>query len=150
MLEDKEIFEICSPYTPGRRLLKGPYYIVYKDPSDEYAIVAIDYRVSENLTYVPCLGIRWMADGNGMPCRGKAKMWFVLPNNMHDAILGWQNINKANNQTIEQFLQGKITGKDLMKYYFKNGLNDQTVSLSGDVICDSTTNKPIQPNRFNP
>ncbi len=148
-MTDKEIFEICSPCSKGHELLKGPYYIVHKHPSDEFAIVAIDYRVSTSFDYVPCLGIRWM-EGNGMPCRGIAKMWFVLPGDMKDAILSYNRINQAYIPDIDEFLTGKISGEELKKRYFNNHLNDNSVILQGEVICDAVTKQPIQRNRYNP
>lgn len=148
-MTDKEIFEICSPCSKWHELLKGPYYIVHKHPSDEFAIVAIDYRVSTSFDYVPCLGIRWM-EGNGMPCRGSAKMWFVLPGDMKDAILSYNRINKAKIPDVDDFLTGKISGKELMNRYFNNHLNDNSVFLQGGFICDAVTKQPIQRNRYNP
>ena len=59
--DDSKILEINAP----QGVVGGPYVVVFKEPEERWAIVAMDWEGE------PSLGIRWFWGNNGHPSRGK-------------------------------------------------------------------------------
>lgn len=104
-LEDNnKILEINSP---KEQLGGSPYAVVYKDLSDRYAIVAIDWDGK------PRLGIRWFWYADGHPVAHEYATWFVMPSSLSRNMLLGLPLGHEFSRKIDDFLAGKIKGSEL-------------------------------------
>src|ERR1700677_2080303 len=83
MTNNAEILQINSP----QRSVAGPYAVVYKNLSDRWAIVALDWRHDNNRAYEPKLGLRWFWGNGGNPCSHGYATWLVIPDDLIPIIL---------------------------------------------------------------
>ena len=103
MTKDADILQIQSP----RPSVDGPYVVVYKDLTDRWAIVALDWDEE------PRLGIRWFWGNGGTPFSSAHPIWLVIPPILSKSILLGLVIENELSMKIDDFLSGKISGKDL-------------------------------------
>ena len=107
---DSEILEIKSP--PKR--VGGPYVVVFKEPEERWAIVAMDWDGE------PCLGIRWFWGNNGYP----PGQWFVIPSELSKNILFGLPLAHEFCGRLEEYLSGRLkkysSGK--LKEYLKRNI----------------------------
>ena len=103
MTNDAEILQIQSPRTS----VDGPYAVVYKDLTDRWAIVALDWDEK------PRLGIRWFWGNGGNPFSSAHPIWLVIPPTLSKSILEGLQIENSFSNKIYDFLEGKITGQNL-------------------------------------
>ena len=103
---NNKILEINSPKD---QMGDSPYAVVYKDLSDRYAIVAIDWNGK------PHLGIRWFwfAEGHPVSRKGSFATWFVMPTSLSRNMLFGLPLNHEFSRKIDDFLAGKIKGSEL-------------------------------------
>jgi hypothetical protein len=100
---EEEIFKINSPQDS----VNGPYIVVFKNLSERWAIVALDWDNN------PTLGIKWFWGKNGNPISHSYATWFVIPSMLHNTILDGIPIDFQDRHKINLFLNGEISGKEL-------------------------------------
>ncbi len=85
------------------------YVVVYKSTKDRYAVVAMDWDHEHRL------GIRWFwkETGNPVSSRGARPTWFVIPPSLNNGILSALPLNDQFRNKVDEFLAGKLKGKDL-------------------------------------
>lgn len=71
------ILTINSP----RNMIKGPYYVVYKNEEERWVIVFLRWDNK------PRLGIRWFYGGEGTPSVRGYATWLIIPNELTESIL---------------------------------------------------------------
>ena len=103
MENDKMILQINSP----RASLSGPYAVVFKDLEERWAIVAIDWDDA------PRLGMRWFWGNGGNPFSTGHGTWLVIPPSLSKNILSGLPIDHTFSGQVDDFLCGKIKGKEL-------------------------------------
>ena len=103
--EDEEILSIDSP----RQNVLGPWFVIYKDVSDRWAIVILHYDSK------PRLGIRWFYGNTGTPAVRGFATWFIIPELMLESILGNLPIDGQLRQKVNDILSGKISISVLLK-----------------------------------
>ncbi len=110
LANDSEILKINSPrkYVTG-----GPYIVVYKDITERWAIVVLDWEGE------PRLAIRWFWEDSGNPVSTSHATWFCLPKPLYGLILNGLTIAIPIREIVEQYLSGKIDGKTLQILYLK-------------------------------
>ena len=101
--DDEKILEINSP----KKLVGGPYVVVFKNLDERWAIVAMDWD-SE-----PRLGIRWFRGNGGNPLSSGKPIWLVIPPSLSKNILYGLPINHKVSHMFDDFLAGKVLGTDL-------------------------------------
>ena len=101
--DNKKILQIDSP----RKSLSGPYTVVFKNLKERWAIVAIDWDGE------PRLGIRWFWGNGGNPFSSGNGTWLVIPPSLSKNILSGLPIDHTFSGKLEEFLCGKIDGKEL-------------------------------------
>jgi hypothetical protein len=106
LTNDDEILKINSP----KDKVNGPYKVIYKDLSERWAIVALDWNKK------PQLGIRWFWGNGGNPFSSAHPIWLVIPSALTKNILSGLPIDHQLSGRIDDFLCGKITGPELMKH----------------------------------
>jgi hypothetical protein len=103
-LEDNnKILEINSP----QESVGGVYAVVYKNLSDRYAIVAMDWDGK------PHLGIRWFWSSMGNPVSREYSTWFVVPTSLSRNMLSGLPLDHEFSRKVDDFLAGKIKGTEL-------------------------------------
>ena len=102
--DNKAILKINSP----QKSVGGPYTIVHKDIDERYVIVALGWNND------PALGIRWFWDAAGNPISRGYPTWFIIPSGLYDSILKDLPIKYKLRRKIDEFLQGKISGNELV------------------------------------
>lgn len=103
-LKDNDaILKINSP----KDSVGGPYKVVYKNLSERWAIVALDWDKE------PRLGIRWFWGNGGNPFSSGHPIWLVIPSSLANSILNGLPIDYKLLSRIKDFLSGNITGRDL-------------------------------------
>ena len=102
---DSQILEINSPQDE----VGGPYKVVYKNSSNYWAIVALDWGTEKK----PSLGIRWFYHNHGYPNAFQWGLWFIIPSELSEVILPTLNIDPELHTRVSRFLLGEITGDDL-------------------------------------
>ena len=102
MLDEEQILNVCSP----KDEVEGPFWVVHN--GGNWAIVAFTFQDT------PSLGIRWFHYGNGMPVgRNGAPVWFRIPEELNNSILNGLPLSSVRRHNIDDFLYGKISGKEL-------------------------------------
>lgn len=100
---DADILNLNSPL----HSVGGPYNIVYKNITERWAVVALDWDGE------PRLGIRWFWGSTGTPnARGYAT-WFVIPPTLVNSILDGLPLHFQFRKKIEKFLNGELSGSML-------------------------------------
>ena len=102
-LNNKDILQINSPQSS----LSGPYVVVYKNLEERWAIVAFDWGGK------PHLGIRWFWGNGGNPLSSGHGTWFVIPQSLSKNILLGLPLSHSFYCKLNEFLCGKISGKEL-------------------------------------
>ncbi len=102
--DDKEILKINSP----RVSVGGPYVVVYKDIIERWAIVALDWEKE------PRLGIRWFWGNAGNPFSTGHPTWLIIPPKLVISILNGLPIEFQFRKRLEDYLCGKVDGKELI------------------------------------
>lgn len=102
-LTTTEILKICSP----KKDISGPYFVIYIDITDRWAIVALDHKGEHRL------GIRWFWDSCGTPQSRGHSIWFIIPESLNNSILSTLGLTQNILDAINDFLNGKIKGEDL-------------------------------------
>jgi hypothetical protein len=100
---DEDILKINSP----KESVSGPYRVVYKNLQERWAIVALEWDKK------PHLGIRWFWDGGGNPFSSGHGTWLVVPSSLSRNMLSGLPIDHYTAGKIDDFLCGKISGKEL-------------------------------------
>jgi len=101
--DDENILKIDSP----RASLSGPYAVVFKNIEERWAIVAFDWDGA------PRLGIRWFWGNGGNPFSSGHGTWLVIPPSLSKNVLSGLPIDHTFNGKLDDFLCGKIEGKQL-------------------------------------
>ena len=104
--DDSQILEINSPEWG---VTGGPYKVVYKDLSNYWAIVALNWGDKKD----PCLGIRWFYHTHGYPHKEGTALWFIIPTELSENILSTLAIDDTLRTNVTSFLSGQITGDQL-------------------------------------
>ena len=137
-ITDKELFEVQLARESTD--MKGPYAIIHK----EYFYALLAMECLDNDQFVPCIGFRIIVPEQDYPVTMSGqKQWMVLFQKFYDIVDKHITDNTYKNRMLE-FLSGKKSGKELMTFYFNSKLNDNSVILQGDIICDAVTKQPIQ------
>lgn len=103
-MDDKEILKINSP----RDSLNGPYVVVYKNTTERWAIVALDWYNE------PRLGIRWFWGSGGNPFSSAHPTWLIIPSSLTNSILNGLPLNFDFMKKLEKFLSGEMSGEVLI------------------------------------
>ena len=74
---NSDILTINSP----RNMIKGPYYVVYKNEEERWVIVFLRWDNK------PRLGIRWFYGNEGTPSVRGYATWLIIPNELTESIL---------------------------------------------------------------
>jgi len=93
-MRDKDILEIKSP----KKNISGPYFIVYKNLQEKWAIVTLAWDKK------PRLGIRWFWGSKGNPNSRGNPTWFILPNELNNSILNGLPLSQTLRKEISTFL----------------------------------------------
>lgn len=101
--DDEKILQINSP----KKLIGGPYRVVYKSIPDRWAVVAFCWNGN------PRLGLRWFWDTNGNPSSHGHATWLVIPPKLQNAVLEELSLDIQFKDKLNGFLSGKISGKEL-------------------------------------
>ena len=102
--DDNKILQINSPQ---KHMGDSPYAVVYKNLSDRYVIVAIDWDGK------PHLAIRWFWSTMGNPTSTFQPTWFVVPTSLSRSMLSGLPLDHEFSRKIDDFLAGKIKGTEL-------------------------------------
>jgi hypothetical protein len=102
---DSDILKINSP----KNKVRGPYAVVYKNTTSKWALCALHW---ENKLQ---LGIRYFWGKAGMPVSRWHSTWLVVPTELTTTILNGLPLDAKFRSKIDDFLSGKIDGKDLIK-----------------------------------
>jgi len=130
MKNEEDFLKINYPRIPksnkGGCVLDGPYVVVHASEGNgtEWAIVALDWCNDASKIppeRFPRFGVRWGRWG-GFPLVGEddsVPVWMILPGEVSIAILkgGAFGLPSQKISLLEDFLAGKITGKDLKKQW---------------------------------
>ena len=100
---DDEILAINSP----KSSCGGPYIVVSKSLESRWAIIALDWDG------VPTLGIRWFWGTMGNPISSGYATWFIVPAELHNAVLNGLPLSFMFRKRINRFLAGEINGNQL-------------------------------------
>lgn len=100
---DKNILSLNSP----KIFVGGPYKIVYKNLTERWAVVALDWDGE------PRLGIRWFWGNGGNPFSSGNPTWFVIPSSLSNSVLNGLPLDFQFYSKIVDFLAGKISGNKL-------------------------------------
>jgi hypothetical protein len=101
--DDSKILQINSP----RANLSGPYIVVFKNLTERWAIVAIEWDEE------PRLAIRWFWDGGGNPFSSGNGTWLVVPPSLSRSMLSGLPLDHAFSRRLDDFLSGVIPGSQL-------------------------------------
>lgn len=101
--KDEEILKIDSP----RNSVSGPFAVVFKNLTERWAIVALEWDGD------PRLGIRWFWGNGGNPLSTGHGTWLVVPPSLSKGMLASLPIDHAFSGKVDDFLCGKITGEEL-------------------------------------
>lgn len=103
LIDDNKILGINSP----RASVGGPYCVIYKNLTERWAIVAMDWDGH------PRLGMRWFWGGGGNPISSGHPIWLVVPPSLSKNMLSGLPLDHMFASKIDDFLSGKINGDDL-------------------------------------
>lgn len=103
LTDDKKILNINSP----KNSVGGPYKVVYKDLKERWVIIAMDWDNE------PRLGIRWFWGNGGNPFSSAHPIWLVVPPSLSKSMLAGLPITHKLSSKIDDFLSGKLKGRDL-------------------------------------
>jgi len=109
LLSDSNILSINSP----KKSVGGPYRVVYKNISERWVIVAMNWEGK------PRLGMRWFWANGGNPFSSGKPIWLVIPAELNKSILNGLSISIALNQLVERFLASELEGPELFKAIIK-------------------------------
>ena len=107
LTDEKQILKIDSP----RDQVGGPWFVVHTDVQHRWAIVVMHWNKK------PCLGIRWFYGGQGTPSVRGYGTWFVIPDQLANAILDKLPIAPQKRSEIDEILLGNISKKELKNKY---------------------------------
>lgn len=110
MESDEAILQITSPIPR----LNGPYLVVYKDVTERWAIVAMEWDNGHRV-----LGMRWFKGAKGCPVSSSRPIWLVLPEKLHKSIVDGLPISYKKRLNIERFLAREITGEELYNVIYQ-------------------------------
>ena len=102
-MNDEEILRINSP----KDSCGGPFIVVSKNETHRWAIVALEWEGE------PTLGIRWFWSQMGTPSSRGNATWFIIPSELHNAILNGIPLDFKFRDKINRFLSGEINGNQL-------------------------------------
>lgn len=102
---EEEILKINSPHDS----VDGPYIVIFKNLSERWAIVALDWDNN------PTLGIRWFWGKNGNPSSRSYPTWFVIPSTLLNSVLDGLPLDFKFRNKINRFLNEEIKGYELSK-----------------------------------
>ena len=102
-LNDSDILKINSP----RSSVGGPYTVIFKNTDERWAIVAFHFGGK------PRLGMRWFWGNGGNPFSSGNGTWLVIPPSLSKSILSGLPLDHTFACKIDDFLCGKLTGKEL-------------------------------------
>ena len=98
---DSEILKICSP----KASVGGPYVVVFKNITERWAIVALDWDKQ------PRLGIRWFWGNGGNPFSSANPTWLVIPSDLTNSILNGLPLDYEFRKKLDRFLSKEIDGE---------------------------------------
>lgn len=94
-MDVESILKINSPF---ERTKEGPIELVYRNENEAWAIVSLCWDGK------PTLGIRWFWGNYGIPVSYNNPQWFIIPDELHLAILNQLPISIKKRQSVIQFL----------------------------------------------
>jgi len=102
-----EILKVNSP----RKHLEGPWFVVYADVPNRWAIVIMHWKGK------PCLGIRWFYGKQGTPSVRGFGTWLIIPNELANAILDKLPLSPKKRREVDKILIGDYSIKELQIMY---------------------------------